>query len=200
MYLVLAIAAFMDPRYKMKFIEFSFSKIEGGDGDSKTAFILETIHKLYDSNAAQNSPKEYLLSDSSSEEEEEEEDDKKQCINIVDRLNIVREYVYLVQSTNQPYKSDLDLYMEEPVCPWTQKFSVLQWWKDNCTKYPHLSRMARDFFAIPISVATCYDAYYTEPREADRTLLSLKPELMNAFMCTRSWKLGNRKDCRGTER
>ncbi|KNA09583.1 hypothetical protein SOVF_151950 [Spinacia oleracea] len=50
--------------------------------------------------------------------------------------------------------------------------------------------MARNFLAIPLSVVTHCDAYYTERREANWRLLSLKPELMNALKCTRSWKFG----------
>ncbi|KAL9237309.1 hypothetical protein vseg_011876 [Gypsophila vaccaria] len=203
MYLMLGIAAFMDPRYKMRLIEFSSPKLLLQE---KVSNVLDTIRKLYDSYVLQNNEKHYVLTDSSSESEdedndEEEDNDKedeemteplkgKKIDNLIDKLKILQEY-WSAQSVNaQPFKSDLDIYLEEPVLPWTENFSVLNWWKDNCSKYPQLSRMARDFLAVPLSVATSYDAYYTEPRPADTTVVSLKPELMNALMCTRSWKFG----------
>ncbi|CAO2831928.1 unnamed protein product [Amaranthus hypochondriacus] len=200
-YLVLSIAAFFDPRYKMKYVEFVLSD------DSKAADVLNTIRKLYDGYAVQ--IKEYELSESSSESgdedegEEWEEDEikeegersnevvKKSRVNILETLNGLKEYCKSMQSADDKVlKSDLDLYLEEPVFPWKENFSVLHWWKDNCCKYPRLSSMARYFLAIPLSVVTSYEAYYTEPREVDWTVVSLKPKLMNAVMCTRSWKLG----------
>lgn len=47
--------------------------------------------------------------------------------------------------------------------------------------------MARDFLAIPVSVASSFEAFYTEARPADARVVCLKPELMNALVCSRSW-------------
>ncbi|XP_074282193.1 zinc finger BED domain-containing protein RICESLEEPER 2-like [Silene latifolia] len=147
MYLMPAIAAFLDPRHKMELIESCFPNPGNGD-DEKAAYVLQSIRRLYNG---------------------------------------------YVGPTEEPQNSDLDLYLTEPVMPLTENFCVLTWWKQNCSKYPLLSRMARDILGVPISVATSYEAYYAEPREADKTVLSLGPELMNALMCTRSWKLGYNK-------
>ncbi|XP_021837123.2 zinc finger BED domain-containing protein RICESLEEPER 2-like [Spinacia oleracea] len=197
MSLVLSITAFLDPRYKRNFLEFCLS-------ESCATTILENIRKVYDGYAVQCDQKEYLLSDSSTESGEDDDEDgdedekrsrrhsnKKLRNSRLKNLNVVKEYLQSVQSMNDESQwSDLDLYLEEPVLPWMEDFSVLHWWKENGFKYPQLSRMARDFLAIPLSVATGSDAYYTERREADWRLLSLKPELMNALKCTRSWKFG----------
>ncbi|KAL2893356.1 Zinc finger BED domain-containing protein RICESLEEPER 2 [Bienertia sinuspersici] len=174
MHLVLSITAFLDPRFKMKFIEFCPS-------DWRLTTDLESIRKVYDGyvdNVVICDQKEYPFSDSCSEEEEETEEwseteaKVKRC-DILENLRFVKEYC---QSMMQ---SEHDMAR-----------NVLHWWKDNDVKYPRLSRMARDFLAIPVSVATSYDAYYTEPRVADCTLYSLKPVLANALKCTRSWKFG----------
>ncbi|KAL2920684.1 Zinc finger BED domain-containing protein RICESLEEPER 2 [Bienertia sinuspersici] len=191
MCLALSIAAFLDPRYKLKFVELFLSDLEA-------VSVLENIRKIYDGYAVCDQ-KEYLLSDSSSESGEDEDDDdeeeeiegsraraKKNRCKILENLNILKQYCQSIHG--KPQKSDLDMYLEEPTLPWTEHFSVLNWWKDNCYKYPQLSKMARDFLAIPMSVASSDGAYYTEPREVDWTVMSLKPKLMNALMCTRSWK------------
>ncbi|KNA07717.1 hypothetical protein SOVF_169320 [Spinacia oleracea] len=196
--LVLSSTAFLDPRYKMKFIEFCPS-------DSRGTTYLDNIRKVYDSYVMQCDQKEYVLSDSSSDSEDDEEEieeeeteegsethAKKKPRDILENLSLLKEYCQAMESSenDKAQKTEFDMYLEEPIVPWKGNFSVLHWWKDNCTKYPQLSRMARDFLAIPMSVATSYDAYYTEQREPDSTLLSLKPGLMNALKCTRSWKLG----------
>ncbi|KAL2893353.1 Zinc finger BED domain-containing protein RICESLEEPER 2 [Bienertia sinuspersici] len=193
MHLVLSITAFLDPRFKMKFIEFCPS-------DWRLTTYLESIRKVYDGyvdNVVTRDQKEYPFSDSSSKEEEETEEwseteaKVKRC-DILENLGFVKEYCQSMMQSEHDMarKCDLDLYVEEPILPWTGNFSVLHWWNDNDVTYPRLSRMARDFLAIPMSVATSYDAYYTEPRVADCTLYSLKPVLANALKCTRSWKFG----------
>ena len=80
-------------------------------------------------------------------------------INLAETLSTLSMYRQAVLSTNddRSCKSDLDLYLEEPILPW----SVLLWRKDNCSKYSYLSKMARDFLAILFSVASSYEAYRT---------------------------------------
>ncbi|GFZ11473.1 hypothetical protein Acr_22g0008710 [Actinidia rufa] len=160
-YLVLGIASVMDPRFKMKYLEFSCVKFEGNDGNSKVEMVSEAIHKLYS---------DYVKFESD-------------CNN---SLNLLREYNQFLISTSE-LKSELDLYLEEPVLGWTQDFNALSWWKFASSKYPTLSRMARDLLAIPISLATSDKAFYTEKREADECIVSLGPDLVNAVMCIESW-------------
>ncbi|KAK3008009.1 hypothetical protein RJ639_014679 [Escallonia herrerae] len=47
MHLVLAVASVLDPRYKMKYIEFSSSKFEGSDGELQVSMVLDAVSKLY---------------------------------------------------------------------------------------------------------------------------------------------------------
>ncbi|VFQ89634.1 unnamed protein product [Cuscuta campestris] len=100
--------------------------------------------------------------------------------------------VYSDYSSDGTTPNDLDVYLEEPVLAWDESFDVLQWWKSiGGPKYPHMSKMARDILAIPMSVATSYDAYYyIENRPADRRVITSGPEAMNTMMCSWSWKLG----------
>ncbi|KAK6915069.1 hAT-like transposase, RNase-H fold [Dillenia turbinata] len=45
--LVLAIAVVMDPRFKMKLVEFSFSKIYGEGGEAWTKMVDDATHELF---------------------------------------------------------------------------------------------------------------------------------------------------------
>ena len=47
--------------------------------------------------------------------------------------------------------------------------------------------MARDFLAIPMSVATSYDAFKAEPIKADARVLAFGRDLRDALMCIRTW-------------
>lgn len=95
--------------------------------------------------------------------------------------------------------SDSDSDSEGELCL-NHSFTVLQDYQEliqsiiclgirNTTsaKYPTLSRMVRDFLAIPVSLATSYEAFYSEPRPVHERIISMKPELMNALMCARNW-------------
>ncbi|KAK3025357.1 hypothetical protein RJ639_043866 [Escallonia herrerae] len=99
-----------------------------------------------------------------------------------------------IRSNSLP-KSELELYLEEPILPWSKDFNLLNWWKAASAKYPTLSKIARDLLAIPLSVATSFDAYYyTDFRKANGDVVCLGPDLANALMCTRSWIKKHRRD------
>ncbi|PSR85196.1 Zinc finger BED domain-containing protein [Actinidia chinensis var. chinensis] len=217
MFLVLAVATVMDPRSKMKYIEYLSMKYkgEGSDFSFQVSSVYEAICSLFDDNLARFVAKENSASDSTSSDSKEEEDfdsekeedsqsekmappTKKRKVKKVSRheegskgpncgSNHLQDYSAFAQSTNQSSKSDLDWYLEEPVIPWSEDFNLLKWWRDASPKYPVLSRMARDLLAIPISVVTADDAYYTEERKVDPRLISSGQDLINALMCTRSW-------------
>lgn len=177
MYLVMAVASVLDPCFKTKWIEFSSAKFEGADGNSQLSYVLETLSNLYDEYAIQ-----YPVTESITKDPE--------C-NIEEKigLQLLREYKQFLKSTKQPKKTELTSYMDEPVSPWTEDFNALSWWKAENVKYPVLARMARDFLAIPITITIKDDALYMKQRKADPSVITLKPDLMNALMSMRSWFL-----------
>ncbi|CAL5393544.1 unnamed protein product [Camellia sinensis] len=120
---------------------------------------------------------EYCASDLSSSESDEEE-----CESSENVIKWLQEYEVFVQSIGQPPKSELDLYLEEPVVPWSVDFSALSWWRAASSKYPTVSKMARDFLAIPISLATSFEAYYATQRPANECVVSVDRDIMNALI------------------
>ncbi|CAL8079587.1 unnamed protein product [Prunus armeniaca] len=155
MFLLLAISTALDPRLKMRYIEFVCSEVKDWNGNSQVAVVLGAIHKLFD---------EYVV-----------------------RFPLQYNQQFIHLNDHPKEKSDLDCYLEQPVLPHSQGFNALAWWRTASANYPTLSRMARDFLAIPVSFATLSEAYYTVPKPADEHIVCLKPDLMNALMCTRSW-------------
>ena len=54
-------------------------------------------------------------------------------------------------------------------------FEVLGWWMDNSSRYPMLSKVAKDVLAVPVSTVASESAFSTEGRIVDpfRSSLSL---------------------------
>ena len=56
-----------------------------------------------------------------------------------------------VNVTNE--KDEFVRYLTDPLLPrsCSELFNILTWWKENETRYPTLSLMARDILAVPIT-------------------------------------------------
>ncbi|KAL0406640.1 UNVERIFIED_CONTAM: Zinc finger BED domain-containing protein RICESLEEPER 2 [Sesamum latifolium] len=90
-----------------------------------------------------------------------------------------------------PTKSDLDIYLEEGlyVCKEDSyvDFNALDWWKSNTLKFRTLSNMARDILSIPITTVASESAFSAGGRVLDQYRSSLKPETVQALICTGDW-------------
>jgi hypothetical protein len=188
-FLLLAIATVMDPRCKITYFEFSSSKYGGNDGNTEVSTVLMAIRSLYDDYSIQFPENENPVSNptSSDSEGESSRQVKRGCLSPDDSSNRLQDYQQFIESTNQPLKSELDMYLEEPVLPWTQDFNILSWWRAASPRYPILSRIARDYLPVPVSIVTSTDAFFSIDREISPRYGSLKPDFNNAVMCTRSW-------------
>ncbi|KAK4483327.1 hypothetical protein RD792_010513 [Penstemon davidsonii] len=121
MFLVLAIVTVMDPRYKMKYIEFSSVKYYATSKDARLATVLESIQKVYNSYVTHSAEEpEHLLSDPNSESEDGLSQDVKDRRRSPDfGFNCLDEYNYYIESHTQPWpiaKTELEYYLEEPQC------------------------------------------------------------------------------------
>uniref|UniRef100_A0A1J3HQQ2 Zinc finger BED domain-containing protein DAYSLEEPER n=2 Tax=Noccaea caerulescens TaxID=107243 RepID=A0A1J3HQQ2_NOCCA len=168
--LVLAMAVVMDPRFKMKLVEFSFSKIFGEDAGKNVKTVDDGIHELFTEYMAVPSPP------------QSEKSEKADGLSDFD--------TYIMETTGKDLKSELDQYLDETLLPRVQEFDVLDWWKQNKLKFPTLSKMARDILSVPVSAAAFVDHVFdVEPREMDEYKTSLRPETVEALICAREWLL-----------
>ncbi|KAH7865931.1 hypothetical protein Vadar_013281 [Vaccinium darrowii] len=71
MFFVLSIASVMDPRHKMRYIDYLSSKREASDGNSRSALVLDAVHSIYSDYVNQDLEKEKSVSGSTSDSEEE---------------------------------------------------------------------------------------------------------------------------------
>lgn len=185
---ILAIASFLDPRYKMILIEFFYSRIYDNEGTNEIGKLLKVLRDLHSeyklkfqntiNQAAQINR--FGIGGSLGCVDEDEEN--------IELQNFIRE-------RKQPtsYKSDLDNYMERPPISNEEEFDILSWWKTEGREYPILSRIARDVLAIPVSTVASESAFSTGGRVVDPHRSRLEPEIVEALICMQDWVKGNRK-------
>ncbi|KAF5193127.1 Zinc finger bed domain-containing protein, partial [Thalictrum thalictroides] len=89
-------------------------------------------------------------------------------------------------------KTQLELYLNEPRLDRKMELDVLDFWKGNQYRYPELSLMARDILSIPISTVASEAAFSVGGRVIDKFRSALKPENVEALVCTRDWIFGKK--------
>jgi hAT family C-terminal dimerisation region len=89
-----------------------------------------------------------------------------------------------------PSKSDLEVYLGEPryvIKDEDVSFDVLKWWSQNCSKFPILSKLARDVLCIPIMTVASESAFSVGGRVLDDYRSSLKKDMVEILVCGGDW-------------
>ncbi|XP_052199126.1 zinc finger BED domain-containing protein DAYSLEEPER isoform X2 [Diospyros lotus] len=185
--LVLAIAVIMDPRFKMKLVEFSFTKIYGNDAATYVKLVDDGIHELFLEYVALPLPltPAYMAEASGGNPKPDDAQGGSGLIN--DELGLTDFDMYIMETTSQQSRSELDEYLQESLLPRVHEFDVLGWWKLNKTKYPTLSKMARDILTIPLCTLGPESVFDTVRKEMDSYRCSLRPETLEALVCAKDW-------------
>ncbi|XP_058734388.1 zinc finger BED domain-containing protein DAYSLEEPER-like isoform X1 [Vicia villosa] len=187
--LILAVAVAMDPRHKMKLVETTFAKIFGENAEPWIRIVEDGLHELFieynteihftTTNGGEG--EEIMLTvepyegpvDGSLFVDEGELSDFEFCISDMTCL--------------QPYKSELDDYLEEPQLSEETEFDIVNWWKLNQSKYPTLSRMASDILSMSISTVSPDSVFDTGVRKMDNHRSSLESRTLEALICAKDW-------------
>lgn len=207
--LVLAMAVVMDPRFKMKLVEFTFAKIHGEEANTHVKIVDESIHELFAeytvqpllitsgyvelenagaSNVEANNGMVNGVGDNMMIEKFEplRHESPKAVSGGGDRLLDFDVFISEMSSTQQS-KSELDQYLEESLLPRTVEFDILGWWKLNNLKFPTLSKMARDILSISLSTGNSESVFNTMGNKLDSYRSSLRPETVEALICAKDW-------------
>ena len=86
------------------------------------------------------------------------------------------------------------MYLEEPRAERTKELNVLQFWKHNQFRYHELAAMARDILSIPISTVASESAFSVGGKVLDQYRSSLKPDIVEAIICSKDWFFGELAD------
>ncbi|XP_017187607.1 zinc finger BED domain-containing protein DAYSLEEPER-like isoform X3 [Malus domestica] len=142
--LCMKFSAILDPRFKMKLIEYYFPLIYKENAPSEIEKVFDLAVKLVKEYELKHRPGHRSSESSSSTDFPSQSFDFR----VGDPLPSYDQFV--MDSTIGNEQSDLDLYLGEKVLPRTQDFDILSWWKTNGIKYPILHKIARDIWAIPV--------------------------------------------------
>ncbi|KAL8088333.1 hypothetical protein AgCh_038202 [Apium graveolens] len=167
--LALAIAAILDPRFKMKLIEYYYPQIYGNSAPECIDIVSNCMKALYNGHLASDGQ----VGDGSG-------NDSRDRLIGFDR--------FLHETSQGPnIKSDLDKYLEEPLFPRNIEFNILNWWKVHTPRYPILSTMALNILGIPMSKVTSDSAFDVGDRVLDPYWSLLRSNTVQALMCAQDW-------------
>ncbi|PIA33846.1 hypothetical protein AQUCO_03900001v1 [Aquilegia coerulea] len=187
--LTLTVAVVLDPRFKMKLVEYYFQQmfetnapecIKEVSGGIKDLFheysirsTLTSFEQSLDGQIENSSGLDGILPNVSNEAN--------------DRLSGFDKFLH--ETSSIPHmKTELDKYLEEPIFPRNADFDVLNWWKVNSPKYPILSVMARDILGICVSIADSSAAEFDAGGKVlDMQRSSQSPDVLQAMVCTHDW-------------
>ncbi|XP_023742636.1 zinc finger BED domain-containing protein RICESLEEPER 2 [Lactuca sativa] len=175
---VLAIATILDPRFKMKLIEYYFPKIYGDVSPQEVERIRKLTYELV---------REYKPYDA--KETQSSLNNSEFGLDIDDCGDPLVGFDLFVSTTStiDTYKSELDYYLEENVLPRIGDFDILAWWKANGLKYPTLQRVVIDVLAIPVSTVASESAFSTSGRHVTPHRNRLHPDTLEALICVQDW-------------
>ncbi|XP_010551474.1 PREDICTED: zinc finger BED domain-containing protein RICESLEEPER 1-like [Tarenaya hassleriana] len=183
--LALAIASILDPRFKMKLIEYYYPLLYGASASELIDDISECIKALYNEHTVGS----LLVSSEQAFDWQQQQQQQSNGVNgkgFSDRLTEFDRYINDTEPC-QDTKSDLEKYLEEPLFPRNSDFDILNWWRVHTPRYPILSMMARNVLAVPMSTVPAGHAFGTRLRQVDQNWSSLRPSTVQALMCAQDW-------------
>ena len=86
------------------------------------------------------------------------------------------------QTTNE-----LERYLTEELFHQKKDFDILGWWEMHGSKYPVLSRIARDVLAIQASTVASESSFSAGGRVISDHRSRLKSEMVEALICLQDW-------------
>ena len=88
-------------------------------------------------------------------------------------------------------ESELGNYLLEPRILLGEDEKILVWWKNNQTKFPILSKIARDYLAMQASSVPSERGFSSSGLTVTDMRSRLHPMTVRSLMCLKSWfKLG----------
>jgi hypothetical protein len=188
---VMVIATILDPRFKMKYIEFYFRELYGSSRcEQEVADIKKELEELYEKHELEQRRK---MGGSSSSSTTQSASSSKESTSLVACLVSSEFQSFLESSASETSKSELLIYLDEANHPLNDKnFNLLNYWKVNAPRFPVVSSMAKKFLAVPASSVSSESTFSCGGRVLDDYRSSLKPATVQALVCASSWIRGSK--------
>ncbi|XP_059436160.1 zinc finger BED domain-containing protein RICESLEEPER 2-like [Corylus avellana] len=199
--LLMSIAAVLDPRYKMKLINFCFPIIYPlTEACSHIKNVLAVLKELFEAYVSAHTA--CILQETAQLAQVNVPSCSSSSAIVGDVVSQISEgrsrFADHIRSSDiiRPIKTDLDVYLEEDVyiCGRNENgvymetnFDALAWWKCNALKYRILSRMAKDILAVPISTVASESSFSAGGRVIEPHRASLSPDTVQMLLCGSDW-------------
>ncbi|KAF7826425.1 zinc finger BED domain-containing protein RICESLEEPER 2-like [Senna tora] len=181
--LIIFIACVLDPRYKMKFVEFAFAKLyDTSTANALSASVRDTLCRLFDH---------YCLSFGVSEQNNNLASQTSQSKDdIVNDDNYDISMVFAEEMSKEDRlesKTEVEIYLAEAREKMSDKFDILNWWKVNSSKYLILALITSDVLVVPMSTVASESTFSTRGHVLDPYRSSLSPRMVEALICAQNW-------------
>ena len=180
---LMAVAAVLDPRFKLQLLNALFLKIHGSE-----SVAMEAVNKVKD--LLYNLVLEYQdsMEDVATTDGAQTRPSAPSQMDDEDWIDTFDDYMSKQPAVTSTYvRTELDLYLEEPLLPRTQELDIIQWWQHAGLKYPTLQKIARDVLAIPVTTVASESAFSTSGRIISPHRSRLAPSMIEALMCMQAW-------------
>jgi hypothetical protein len=161
--LLMAIAAILDPRFKLVFIRLCFPKIyQEAEATKNIEYVQRILKEIYDVYLHEHN---LNLKEQDLASKVRESSSSNRSICAVDDeeggVEIWELFLKSVETVLQPVKLKLEMYLEEGVYIPNKsiEFNALDWWKANTLKYNVLSKVAKDILSTPITTVTSVSTF-----------------------------------------
>ncbi|KAJ6756575.1 BED FINGER-RELATED [Salix purpurea] len=186
--LALGILTILNPCFKLDVVEYGYGQIYGRDANLFLPELhndLKRVYHRYANDSSNPAASTSTLAD----------------VNCCASFNPTYEYMFQgfrvwrkhkyesnSLDSQDSQKVELDqYYLEQPPENLSEEYNVLEWWHANAPRFPILGRMARDFFAIPISTIVSESSAAEEAVKMSSTFNDARPEIIEALVCVRDW-------------
>lgn len=192
----LAVASFLDPRIKIKAVEYYMRKFHGRvlyqAKVEEFMVVVKQMYQAYASSYTKSSTSPSFNVNASESAEPNRDDFMEEESDTFERFL----YGSYMEGEDDGDKCELDTYMQEQplrVNKSSENFDVLLWWKNQQDIYPVLSLVARDVLAMQVSTVASESAFSAGGRVIDPFRSRLDPEMVEALICTKDWVAASRK-------
>lgn len=192
--LLMAIGAILDPRFKMRLVDFTFNKIyKGTEARTNVMKVRDALYDLFFEYVEIDQARSRKGSSSTSKASTCTKDSTSKGKIVPSGLSMFDEYLNTVEDV-APLKSELDIYLEEGVfrpsngdAGVATEFDALAWWKSQELKFNILSKLARDVLAIPISSVASEATFSAGTRVLDPYRSRLTSDMVQVLICGADW-------------
>ncbi|KAJ3684541.1 hypothetical protein LUZ61_013705 [Rhynchospora tenuis] len=180
---LMAVASVFDPRFKLASVRYTYKELypanEVAGRIEEVINHLRALHEKYTKAVVNSKAVTSTLS------MEDTSTSTEPCSTAMSKiLAFMKE-----TSEENRSKSDLEVYLEEP--PYVHEgggpFDVLLWWCQNCSKFPILSKLAKDVLCIPVTTVASESAFSAGGRVLDDYRSSLSKDMVELLVCGGDW-------------